>query len=504
MATERPQIDNENVFRAWLREYHHNKERLVQDTIARCRRINQDLGNIREAFDTDGCKKMLGLLTYTVEDAHNRRLPPGNLSFIGDKKSARYYDKTLCEGLRSLLNALNLYCEFRNDGREKQVVAPCPSKLPEKSNARKVPKSEFETILKSYHQWLVDEADLTKGTADCYKTYVRKLRAEVDNVFGTGWFESLRVDSTEISSGKRKQCSAFIEYNVGNAPKNRKKSWKDWRSAFHRFEDFLDDVTDFWNVVLRNDWKTKNPKRVEVVSPVVGVSAPAYAEKVANDSNAVVATYDHRDLVRIFIGRLKTQSRYYPDLKLLFPTRLLTKIFRKGRQNVWIEWLKSDVENMRVLKSENGDFVRFSDVAGIVIRGDGKVDVMTRSGETFKLMTRTASASQKIVCEVTLRGLRDISIDHVTSLENVLKNNLSKLHGLRRLTELFTDFKQKCGIELDERAERTWVNDFFIQFKNALEKEDMRVSLIADLQQVLDLEYELMDTRENSKKGRGR
>lgn len=128
MATTYQPIDNEDAFRAWLREYHQHKDRLVQDTIARCRRINHDLGNIREAFDTDKCANLLKQLTYTVEDAHNRRLPPGNLSFRGDTKSARYYDKTLREGLAALLCALNRYCEFRDGEHVNLGVASNPPK----------------------------------------------------------------------------------------------------------------------------------------------------------------------------------------------------------------------------------------------------------------------------------------------------------------------------------------------------------------------------------------
>jgi len=116
MATTYQPIDNEDAFRAWLREHHQHKESLVRDGIARCRRINNALGNIREAYDADKCAKLLKQLTYTVEDAHNRQLPPEGLSFKGDTKLARYYDKTLLEGLRCLHNALKSYCEFRNGG----------------------------------------------------------------------------------------------------------------------------------------------------------------------------------------------------------------------------------------------------------------------------------------------------------------------------------------------------------------------------------------------------
>ena len=113
MARRIPSIDNEDAFRAWLREHHQHDERLVRDTIARCRRLNRDMGNIQDAYDADRCVRMLELLKYTIEDAHNHRQAPGMLSFRGDKRSDHYFNRTLKEGLATLRTELETYCKFR-------------------------------------------------------------------------------------------------------------------------------------------------------------------------------------------------------------------------------------------------------------------------------------------------------------------------------------------------------------------------------------------------------
>jgi len=495
MATPIQSIDDENAFRAWLRVYHHNNDRLIGNTIARCRRINRDLGNIRMAYDHDQCKQMLRKLTYTIDDAHNHRPAPGNMNFNGDKQSDTFYVKTVREGLATLRKELETYCKFRESGH-----GVCKSGNGGTSDGNK-DMFDINAITGKYHRWLIEEARLKKTSADQYKVYIKKLCAAINKAFGAGWFESLCTESDQTSICKRQQCSAYIEFNIRSVSKSARKAWNDWRSAFHRFEEFLDDISDVWNAELGEAWKTKKPIAVKIVPPTVNIEDSKFAQNVVANQDAVIATYTHVELVRVFMGRLKTQSRWYPGFGLLFPTRLMTRIFKKKRPNGWVEWLTRGIENMRVLKSADGGFIRFSEVAGMTIRGDGTVKVLTNTGASFDMMTRTEN--KRIVCEKALRGLRDISIDHINSLESVMRKNKNKLPGLRRLTEIFEVYKHECGVGLDERAERTWVNDFFDRFKAVLDTDQMRALLIGDLR-VLDLEYELMDTCENSKKGKGK
>ena len=333
---------------------------------------------------------------------------------------------------------------------------------------QKQEKMDFKEVLCSFHKWLLDEAELKPNSADQYKGYIKKLCAVVDKVFGPGWFGSLALDyERNLSEQKLNLCSAFIESQVRNCPRENKKSWNDWRSAFHQFEEFLLDITDSWNHEGQN--------------------------------RTVVTTYTHEELCRVFLGRLKTQSRYYPRFNILFPTRLLTKIFKSCRReaNAWINWLKSDIENMHILR-DGHNFEVVSDIRKLEILNDGTVVVTKRDGSYFEMMTRRANGV--VVKEFVTRGLRDVSIDHVVPLENILRQNRNRLSGFRRLTELFSDFKVESGENLDPRAERKWVNAFFDQYRGELDTDDMRALIKHDLE-ILELEFELMDTRENSMKG---
>ncbi len=166
---------------------------------------------------------------------------------------------------------------------------------------------------------------------------------------------------------------------------------------------------------------------------------------------------------------------------------------------MWINWLKSDIENMHILKDESNAEV-FSDIRKLEILNDGTVVFTKKDSSCFEMMTRTANGV--VVKEFVTRGLRDVSIDHVVPLENILRQNRNRLSGFIRLTELFADFKRKSGENLDPRAERKWVNTFFEQYRGELDTDDMRALIKHDLE-ILELEFELMDTRENAMRGNG-
>lgn len=355
---------------------------------------------------------------------------------------------------------------------------------------------EFKNVVQEFHQWLIDETDLTKNSANQYKVYIKKLCAEVDKGLGTGWFESLPMDPQKWES-----ISAFIEKMVRTAKGDRdRKSWNDWRSAFHRFEDFLPEIADSWAITSKKDDLTEEPVQAKPIS-----SSSCVVEKsVKNDANdeneEVVATYNHKELFNTFRSRLTTQNRYYPKFKLLFPTRLLTKIFKRSRPNAWEQWLEKGIENIGILK-EDGGKIRFSEVTGLEFLRNGTVVVTKNDGKTFNMMTRTAGGSIREAR--TKLGLRDVSIDHVNPLENVLREKQKSLVGLKNLTVLFQEFNHENNGKFKERDEKAWFNVFFEAYRDKLGTKSMRDDFVEhDLMILNELEYELMDRKENTRKGK--
>ena len=487
---------NAEGFKNWLLAS-GMKETAAQNRVANCATVERGQHvDLDVCYEKDRCRSLIELLTYSREDQRRNRPPRHNIPIEGN----------VYNGTATYKAAVKKYVAFRDAEGKVQSGSSSPRKVFPKAKAgtsasitiaeKKVPSADFKKVLRDFRKWLIDAAELTPNSADQYKTYLNKLRAAADKHFGRGWFESLPSKYVRNRSEQDlRQCSAFVEESIRNAPRSERKAWKDWRSAFHGFEGYLHDIADVYNFDSENAWKNKVRKPGGTTK-----TAKASPEKKGGAKGPIIATYSDKELHRVFMGRLKTQSRYYPKIELLFPTRLLTKIFKRCKRNPWIEWLKRDLANMRILMS-NGGVALFSEVQQIEICGGGTVLITKKDGTAFEMMTHTADG-KKIEKEFVERGLRDVSIDHVEPLEKVLRKNKDALRGLRRLTELFFEFEKVIGHKLNSRAEMNWVNDLYDHFRRELDTDEIRALIVHDLEN-LKLEYELMDTGYNSMKGKG-
>ena len=396
--------------------------------------------------------------------------------------------------------------------------------------------TNFNDVLCGFRKWLIDEAGKTRDSANSYKSYLKKLCAAVNKATAPGWFESLLFDDKNgLSAEKLRQCSAFIEYNVRKCPKGSRvrKDWNNWRSAFHSFEDFLEDVNGEWNkwgVVHRDKsdrgrQKTRDAKTVCTTNnrgPVVGLEEYVRPE-------AVIRSLNHKELVGRFKNRLGTQRRCYPNIKfsidegknceLLFPPGLIKKIFKgcQPNKNAWNKWLANGIEHIRILRSETGDFEWFSNVSRIAIYGNCRVSIILKDGTAFDMMTRTADGP--VVKEHELERWKrnhdlkwaDLTIDHVIPLENVLRAKVKQLEGLKKLSKKFSEFNEDG--KLVGRDENSWCKELYESYQDELNNDEMRRLLATDLEIIDNCEvqkgddvrrygYELMDRSENSKKGK--
>lgn len=462
-------------------------------------------------YANDRCEHLIDMLTYSREDQRRNRAPRHSIPIAGD----------VYEGTATYKTAVKKYVAFKDSSGMVLGKPNSPKTVPQKVAAKSmVPDAlknktgtggEFTRILQDFRKWLEADADLKPDSADQYKTYINKLRSSVDEHFGSGWFESLPSEYLkDLSESKLIQCSFFIEDSIRKAPKSDRKAWNNWRSAFHSYVAFLHDIADVYN----KDTETLRKEKAKG-APAKGKRKTAGAKRCKPDGvspQAVIATYTHPKLTQAFMGRLKTQSRYYPKFNLLFPTRLLTKIFKRTKRpksNIWVEWLKSDLKDMRILAVPFSDVgqLPFSDIRQLpfsVVRqfefyDDGTVLITTNDGRLFVMMTHTVRNGIKKECAG--RGLRDVSIDHAESLEKVLSKNKNKLKGLGFLTGLFFEFEKLVGHKLNPRVENDWLNNFYKQFQHVLDTDEMRARIADDLK-MLDLKFELMDTIENSKKGK--
>ena len=158
----------------------------------------------------------------------------------------------------------------------------------------------------------------------------------------------------------------------------------------------------------------------------------------------------------------------------------------------------SGLEKMRILTGEK-DICNFSDVECMNLLSNGECSVCLKNGNDCRtLYTHTADGSVSVA---RVNGdWRNVSIDHIQPLENVLREKAGELSSFLELTDLFFSYKENCGFYLNPRAEIDWNEDFFKTYEAKL--LEMSDDIVRDLEK-LTFDYELMERHENTRKGAG-
>ena len=503
---------NAEGFKDWLLSSGQMKS-AAENRVANCITVEREQRvDLDVCYVNDRCEHLLYLLTYSREDQRRKNLPRHCIHIDGD----------IYNGTATYKSAVKKYVAFKDAGGTVLGKPISPKKVPPKveGNARmpndKTSRDNFNRILQDFHRWLSDGNRIPRS-AGSYVSYIKSLRNAVNQKFGPGWFERIMInDYIGTSRQKRFCCSAFIEHKIRTSTGGIRKNWHNWRSGFNKFEDFLDWVADL--VTWKPEEEPEAARHIAQMAKIPCAGTPV--DQNANSQSCVqddvpVRCLDHRELFNKFKSRLTTQRRLYPNICIagatcgvLFSPKLIGRVFGRGRNSVWSRWLRDGIENIHVLCSEAGEWIPFSDVMRIEIYNDCRMIVTRKDGATFDLQTRThdcrIKTEQVVLCDCgeTAPNWSDISIDHVRPLENVLREHIDQMPGIRLLSQKFAEFTAARKGTLDGRKDY-WVNDLYEYYREELDTDDLRNLLADDLWKIYEYGggYELMDSRENSIKG---
>lgn len=248
--------------------------------------------------------------------------------------------------------------------------------------------------------------------------------------------------------------------------------------------------------------------------------------KFTGADNATLANktgeiYYPEDLKDIFSSRLKSQDRTSGD-KVWLPLDFISSICtigNKGNKNPsifkkWIEGLVRSVivhyecENIICHKQfgEDNYTLKFKE------NNNGEFDVyiyFLSSGkeEKHRVYTPTGNGNEKV--PMTVKSIRDITIDHVIPIDQTLKNHEKAFKTLAKITELYKSLTRK----LDEIDKELYSDDEKKKnrkiakeekVKEYLELQKYPSYLESDLELIADdSPLRLMDARYNSGKNNG-
>ena len=354
----------------------------------------------------------------------------------------------------------------------------------------------FDQLKIEFGNWL-DEYDIlsSKNSIASYRSYVNQLRNGYNDVFGVGKFETIvSVYQSKSEKAILKFYTNIIHF-INDQKRKQKKKWTDIGSGFYQFDEFLRDKFDCDDL---ESGKVKEITYKNIETVIEKPKAEEISEKeIKIECSDISEEFTQKELMRTFKNRLKTQSRYYPQIDMLFPARLINDVFHKNKDKAFDVWMQNGLANMHVLSKDSA--YHFSAVSKICLRKDKRVIVVLDNGYKFELYTYKGDGKTK----APLRTLdkRDISVDHIISLAEKMQQNKSNLPAFKEMTKLFNEYKKQLKVKLNPRADRTWKDNLLHKYSRELNSSKMRSAIMADLKR-MDLQYILMDQRENSKKGK--
>lgn len=456
-----------DLFNSWLRERAFNNPRVVSDNKSRCARVERDLNvDLDEEFTRDRLEHLLGLLTYSREDEINNVPPPGNIQMASPRA-----------GMNNLKNAVINYRSFRQAGT---------------LNLPNTDTTSFSALKEAFGIWM--EEDYSRNTIASYKSSLGSLRDAVNVEKGEGWFdgiaEAFRSHNDEHVRHLCLECQNFI-FAKKREDRAHESAWADKASAYNQFVDFLSDRYDI------DEFIEQQP----IVQPPINQHQNTAVQAARTERYNEEAFELNRSQLKIkFLNSLKTQSRYYPNngIQLLVPSRLINTIFSISQDRRFYNWLIDGINSM-VFLGDNRQST-FETIQSLVFDGHGEVTAHTDQ-DSFVLFTRALNDErQEYLRPVNVVYPKQLSIDHVTALENIVRQNQNGLPALRKITNHFNELNALQNNTLNPRQDREWKDSLIAQHREEYMSQGFRDLIMNDLES-LHVEYELMETRENSRMG---
>jgi len=275
-----------------------------------------------------------------------------------------------------------------------------------------------------------------------------------------------------------------------------KKSLKyiqNWKSALYQYKEFLHDyiedeiITD--EVTEDDDAAKQNAASSEPEKPVrnilLGKSHHTGDQKCAN----IKYVHSKSDLYARFHFRIITQDRHYDEI--YYPISFIKRfLYLKNERNFMDTWVK-ELLNQVIIHVEGGT-ITLNQVSNLEIaNGEVRVDL----NGIFKVAL-TKKSDNITSMPFSVEKLRWIALDHETSLQKIMRENLNNLKTFQEITvELKKHNSPKMTSKEHKKVNNIVLESDYIDRIN-IENLKAEMALISSLTKL-----QLMDSIENTKKG---
>lgn len=306
-------------------------------------------------------------------------------------------------------------------------------------------------LRKDFIQWLQDNGTCTKESAESYASRVKSLNDKfLSKLIVKKTFNFLDLLSDFIKKDESKALLLLDRleqrvYDINVNPENYsidESTFRYMKRAFSLYVSFIkEQLTDdtAFSGNISEDTKEKIIK-----------------ENI--DINVNKIRFDVDIIKDKFKFRLLTQDRLSNSKTVFYPIRLIRRIFTNHDKLVRLGLIKGkptelksllDIINKGLEKiniiTDKGVF-KLKDIDYLDIEPQPKsVSVILKNGEQAILMTKTDTGE---IERMKVSSFKDISIDHVISMSDILKENENRLPILGKLTELLKQVAQNNNINI--------------------------------------------------------
>ncbi len=303
---------------------------------------------------------------------------------------------------------------------------------------------EYPTFFlrKQFILFLINEGNYTSGSANSYASYVssayNKLLKKHFNINFFGLIEYCCKEN--ISDEFEDLLDSSISFVLKNADEANKKKYSygltEYKYFLKEIFDFPYDNEQYIPQYLSDEIKIEDELAAKEKEDII-----KFREEIKKEYETIFEI-DRDSLIANFRFRMITQDRLYGDV--YFPIRLLKKIFYQNKKDkeFFDKFILDQIENIRIYNSSNKSFILLKNIETLSIDENNQVQCSASADwEDFSLLGNvfTELGEEGKYDLFKANNLREIAIDHIYTMKDVLLLHKSSLNGLVNLTNILKE-----------------------------------------------------------------
>lgn len=297
-------------------------------------------------------------------------------------------------------------------------------------------------LRKQFILFLINEENYTQGSANSYASYVSSAYNKLlKKHFDMNFFGLIEYCCKEnISDEFEDLLDSSISFVLKNADEVNKKKYSygltEYKYFLKEIFDFPYDNEQYIPQYLSDKLKIEDELAANEKEDII-----KFRKEIKNEYETKFEI-DRDSLIANFRFRMITQDRLYGDI--YFPIRLLKKIFYQNKKDkeFFDKFILDQIENIRIYNSSNKSFILLKNMETLSIDENNQVQCRASADwEDFSLVGNvfTELGEEGKYDLFKANNLREIAIDHIYTMKDVLLLHKSSLNGLVNLTNILKE-----------------------------------------------------------------